>query len=155
MATEPTPSPTGAVSATKEAERVDRAARSGEGLGPAVQQITEKAQLLVREEIELARVELTQKLTSLGKGAAVAAAAGLVAAVGLVFLLHALAWLISDILGTDPWVGFLIVAVLLFVLAAVAGLVGLRFIKRGTPPTPELAIDEAQRIRQTIDEARH
>jgi uncharacterized membrane protein YqjE len=153
LAAEPTR--TGAVSATEEAERVERAAREGQGLGPAVQQITEKAQLLVREEIELARVELTQKVTSLAKGAAAAAAAGLVAAIGLIFFLHGLAWLISEILGTDPWVGYFIVAALLFLLAAVAGLVGMRMIKRGSPPTPELAIDEAQRIRQTIDEARH
>ncbi len=145
---------TGAVSATDRARRLD-APGDGSGIGPAVQEITQKAQLLVREEIELARVEVTQKVTSLAKGAAVGAAAGVFAAVGLLFLLHGLAWLIAEILGTDPWVGFFIVAGLLFVLAAVAGLLAQRFVKRGTPPKPELAIDEAQRIRQTIDEARH
>ncbi len=145
---------TGAVSATERAKQLD-APGTGAGIGPAVQEITQKAQLLVREEIELARVEITQKATSLAKGAAVGAAAGIFAAVGLLFLLHGLAWLIADILGTDAWVGFFIVAGLLLVLAAVAGLLASRFLKRGTPPTPELAIDEAQRIRKTIDEARH
>jgi uncharacterized membrane protein YqjE len=145
---------TGAVSATQQARRID-APGDGSGIGPAVQEITQKAQLLVREEIELARVELTQKATSLAKGAAVGAAAGIFAAVGLLFLLHGLAWLIAEILGTDAWVGFFIVAGLLLVLAAVAGLLAARFLKKGTPPKPELAIDEAQRIRQTIDEARH
>ncbi len=147
-------STTGAVSATQQAREIT-APGTGAGIGPAVQEITQKAQLLVREEIELARVEVTQKVTSLAKGAAVGAAAGVFAAVGLLFLLHGLAWLIAEILGTDPWVGFFIVAGLLFVLAAVAGLLAQRFVKRGTPPKPELAIDEAQRIRQTIDEARH
>ncbi len=146
---------TGAVSARQQAQQAERAQRDGSGIGPAVQEITQKAQLLVREEIELARVEITQKATSLAKGAAVGAAAGIFAAVGLLFLLHGLAWLIADILGTDAWVGFFIVAGLLLVLAAVAGLLASRFLKRGTPPTPELAIDEAQRIRKTIDEARH
>jgi len=146
---------TGAVSARQQAEQLEREQAAGAGIGPAVQEITQKAQLLVREEIELARVELTQKATSLAKGAAVGAAAGIFAGIGALFLLHGLAWLIADILGTDPWVGFFIVAGLLFLLAALAGLLASRFLKRGTPPTPELAIDEAQRIRQTIDEARH
>ena len=131
----------------------DRA--DGQGIGRALADISDKAKLLVREEIELARVEVTQKATSLAKGAAVGIAAGIFAAVGLLFLLHGLAWLIAEILGTDAWVGFFIVAGLLFLLAAVAGLLAQRFVKRGTPPKPELAIDEAQRIRQTIDEARH
>jgi len=52
-------------------------------LGDIVSEVSEKASLLVREEIELAKAEVTQKVKTLGKGAAVGAAAG-------VFLIFAL-----------------------------------------------------------------
>jgi hypothetical protein len=120
-------------------------------IGHTVAEISEKASLLVREEIALAKAEVTQKATRLGKGAAVAAAAGVFAFFGLIFLLHTLAWLLFAILPVDDvfW-GYLIVTVLLFALAGVAGLIGIRWIKRGAPPTPDMAIDEAKKIRDTV-----
>jgi hypothetical protein len=38
----------------------------------------------------------------------------------------------------------------LFLLGAIAGLIAARAFKRGAPPTPEMAIDEAKRIRETV-----
>src|SRR3954449_4079528 len=90
-------------------------------LAKAVSEVSEKASLLVREEIALAKAELTEKVTGLVKGAAVGAAAGVFILAGLIYFLHFLALLIADVLGTNPWVGYLIVAVVLFVLAGVAG----------------------------------
>ena len=118
-------------------------------IGHTVAEISEKASLLVREEIALAKAEVTQKATKLGKGAAVAAVAGVFATLGLIFFLHFAAWGIAELLDS-VWLGYLIVAVLLFVLAGVAGLVGLRFIKKGAPPTPDMAIEEAKAIRETV-----
>jgi len=120
----------------------------------AIQEITAKAQLLVREEIELAKLELTQKIGKLVRGAAVGAAAGVFAFLGLIFLLHTLSWGLYELLGTAIWVGFLITTGLLFLLAGVAGFLAYRFVQSGTPPKPEMAIDEAQRIKRTVDEAR-
>jgi uncharacterized small protein (DUF1192 family) len=54
-------------------------------IGHTVAEISEKASLLVREEIALAKAEVTQKATKLGKGAAVAAIAGVFAVLGLIF----------------------------------------------------------------------
>ncbi len=123
-------------------------------IGHTISEISEKASLLVREEIALAKTEITQKATKLGKGAAVAAVAGVFATLGLIFLLHTLAWLFAYIFGGindfGLVLGFLVVTVLLFVLAGVAGLVGLRFIKKGAPPTPDMAIEEAKAIRETV-----
>jgi uncharacterized membrane protein YqjE len=119
-------------------------------IGHTVAEISEKASLLVREEIELAKAEVTRKATSLGKGAAVAAVAGVFALFGLVFLLHTLAWLFVWIFDFSPVWGFLIVTVLLFLLAGIAGLIGLRWIKKGSPPTPDMAIEEAKAIRETV-----
>jgi hypothetical protein len=120
-------------------------------IGHTIAEISEKASLLVREEIALAKAEVTQKATRLGKGAAVAAAAGVFAIFGLVFLLHTLAWFLYWLLPVDDvfW-GYLIVTVLLFVAAGVAGVIGLRWIKKGSPPTPDMAIEEAKAIRDTV-----
>lgn len=127
------------------------------GVAQAVQEVSEKAQLIVREEIALAKAELTEKATKLAKGAAVGLVAGVFALLGLLYLLHSLSWFVwklvqgpGDANGFDYWLGFLIVAVLLFVLGGVAGYLAARFIKKGSPPTPQMAIEEAQLIRQTI-----
>jgi len=128
--------------------------RNQPGVGPAVQEVTEKAQLLVREEIALAKAELTEKVSKLVKGAVVGIVAGVFALLGLLYLLDALSWFFWKLVqgggGDDFWLGFLITAIGLFVLGAVAGLMASRFIKRGSPPTPKLALEEAQLIKQTI-----
>src|SRR3954471_20995563 len=119
-------------------------------LAKAITQVTETAQLLVREEIELAKVELTVKLTGLARGAAIGAAAGVFVLAGLIYFLHFLALLIADVLGVNPWVGYLIVSGLLFIAGGVAGFMAMRFFKKGSPPTPQMAIEEAQLIRSTL-----
>ena len=121
-----------------------------QSIGHTVAEISEKASLLVREEIELAKAEVARKATSLGKGAAVAAAAGVFAIVGFLFFLHFLAWILAEEVFETVWAGYLTVAVLFFVLAAIAGLIGVRWIKRGAPPTPDMAIEEAKLIRETV-----
>jgi uncharacterized membrane protein YqjE len=121
-------------------------------LGRAIQDVTETASLLIREEIELAKTEVTEKVTKLIKGAVVGIVAGIFAVFGLIYLLHALAWLIWDLIGgtRDFWVGFIIVAALLFVLGAIAGFLAARYVKRGAPPVPEMAIEEGKLIKETI-----
>jgi uncharacterized membrane protein YqjE len=119
-------------------------------IGHTVTEISEKASLLVREEIELAKAEVGQKVKVLGKGAAVAAAAGVFAVLGLIFLLHTLSWFFYWLWFENVFWGYLITTVLLFALAAIAGLLGLRWIKKGSPPTPAMAIDEAKRIKETV-----
>ena len=123
-------------------------------IGHTVAEISEKPSLLVREEIALAKAEVTQKATRLGKGAAVAAIAGVFAFFGLIFLLHTLAWFFNWLFDFDDvfW-GYLIVTALLFTLAGIAGLIGIRWIKKGAPPTPDMAIEEAKAIRETVSNA--
>ena len=123
-------------------------------LGEIVSDVSEKASLLVREEIELAKAEVTDKATKIGKGVAAFAGAGIFLFFFLIFVLHTAAWVLSEELDVKTWVGYGIVSLTLLVLAAIAGLVGLRFVKRGTPPTPELAIEEAKETKVAIDKAR-
>jgi uncharacterized MAPEG superfamily protein len=119
-------------------------------LGKAISEVSEKASLLVREEIALAKAELTEKITGLAKGAAVGAAAGVFILAGLIYFLHFIALLIADILGSNPWLGYLILSGALFVLGGLAGFLAMRFFKKSTPPTPTMAIEEAQLIKQTL-----
>ena len=125
---------------------------STQKIAQAIQEVSERASLLVREEIELAKVEVTEKITRLIKGAVVGIAAGIFAVFGLVFLLHGLAWLAWFELFPDWqffW-GFFVVAAVLFLLGALAGFIASRAFKSGAPPVPTMAIDEAKLIRETV-----
>ena len=124
------------------------------GLGEIVTEVTSKAQLLVREEIELAKAEVTAKVSKLAKGAGFFAGAGILAVFGLIWLFHFLALGLADWLSLKVWVGYLIVTVVLFIVAGVLGFLGLRSVKKGSPPTPELAIAEAKKTRAVLEEAR-
>jgi uncharacterized membrane protein YqjE len=123
-----------------------------QNIAQAIQEISDRATLLVHEEIELAKAEVTEKVTKLVKGAAVGIAAGIFAVFGLIFLLHGLAWLAWFELFPDEqffW-GFFVVAAVLFLLGALAGFIAARAFKSGAPPTPQLAIEEAKRIKETV-----
>lgn len=123
--------------------------------GAALAQVTELTQRIVQQEIELAKAEVSEKVTKLAKGAAVGVAAGVFVVFGAIYLFEGAAWLIWQQTGTDNsfWLGFAIVAVFLFLLAGLAGFLAYRFIKGGSPPVPRMAIDEAQKVRQTISES--
>jgi uncharacterized membrane protein YqjE len=122
------------------------------GLGEIVADVSEKASLLVRQEIELAKAEVTDKVSKLAKGAAVGAAAGVFLVFGVTMLFHTLAWFLFDIFNFSAiWIGFAIVTGVLFVLAALAGLFAARLFKKGAPPTPDLAIEEAKKTRAELE----
>jgi uncharacterized membrane protein YqjE len=121
-------------------------------LGQAIQDVTEKLSLLFREEIELAKTEMTEKVTKLIRGAVVGIVAGIFLVFGLVYLLHAASWGIWQAIGGSEnfWIGFLIVAVVLFILGALAGFIASRLVKRGAPPMPQMAIEEGKLIKETV-----
>jgi uncharacterized membrane protein YqjE len=123
---------------------------SGDGVAATVAEISQRTSVLIREEIELAKAEVTEKVTKLVKGAVVAIAAGIFAVFGLVYLLHGFAWLIDQLFFDTAFWGFFIVAAFLFLAGGLAGYVAARWLRSGAPPTPDMAIDEAQRIRATF-----
>jgi uncharacterized membrane protein YqjE len=121
-------------------------------LGDVVNEVTEKASLLVREEIELAKAEISEKVTKLGKGAGALAAAGVLAVFALIYLFHALAWFFNDAFDwTTVWPGYLATFFVIVAIGAVAGFLGIRWLKGGSPPTPDLAIEEAKRTRAELE----
>ncbi len=121
------------------------------GVAELVIDVSEKVSGLVREEIELAKTEVTEKVTFLVRGSAVGIAAGVFAFLGLILLMLAIAWLLNDLFfGNHFWAGFLIESVVFFGIAAVAGLLAYRAFQSGSPPSPDLAIEEGKRIRETL-----
>ena len=123
-----------------------------QNIAQAIQEVSERAQMLVREEIELAKAEVSAKVSKLIKGVVVGVAAGIFVVCGLLFVLHGFAWLAWYELFPNRqyfW-GFFVVAGVLFLLGALAGFIAARAFKRGSPPTPEMAMYEAKRIRETV-----
>jgi uncharacterized membrane protein YqjE len=122
-------------------------------LGDIVAEVTEKASQLVRDEIELAKAEVTSKVTSLAKGGAIAAAAGVFLVFAVTIFFHGLAWFFNDLFDITNayWIGFLIVFAILVVLAVIAALIAVRLFKKGSPPMPEMAIEEAKRTRAELE----
>ncbi len=122
-------------------------------LGDVVAEVTDKASQLVREEIELAKVEVTSKVASLAKGGAIAAAAGVFLVFAITIFFHGLAWFFNDLfdISNAYWIGFAIVFGILVLLAAIAGLIAMRLFKKGSPPVPEQAIEEAKRTRAELE----
>jgi uncharacterized membrane protein len=125
---------------------------NSQNIAQAIQEVSDRAQMLVREEIELAKAEIGAKVSKLVKGAVVGIAAGIFVVAGLLLVLHGFAWLAWYELFPDNqffW-GFFVIAAILFLLGALAGFIAARALKAGSPPTPALAIDEAKRIRETV-----
>ncbi len=121
-------------------------------VGEMVFDVSERVSTLVREEIELAKAEVTEKVTTLLRGGVVGIAAGVFALMGLAMLMHGIAWLLNDLFFEDHvWIGFMVEALFWFLVAAGAGYFAYRSFQKGSPPTPDLAIEEAKRVRQTLE----
>ncbi len=115
-------------------------------------EVSERMSLLVREEIELAKAEMTVKLTSIARGAAAVAAGAVFGVFMLVLLLQTVAWVLDAIIGNvagDIWIGFAITTGLLALVAVGAFLFAWKKLRVGAP-TPKMAIDEAKKIRETV-----
>jgi hypothetical protein len=119
-----------------------------ETLGTTVTEVSERMSLLVREELELARAEVVVKARSLAAGAAAIAAGAVFGVFGVIFGLLTAAWGINSAINS-LWIGFAIVFVLLMLMALAAAMFAWRKLRVG-PPTPDMAIDEAKKIRETV-----
>ena len=130
----------------EEAEREASYARyrsEERSLGEIATDLFDNATTLIRQEVELAKVEAKQSASKAGKGAGMMAGAGVSALLGLIALTLALWWGLAVLMGTrqDPSLGWsgVIVAVVWFALAAILAMAGKNeFGKmRGLPKTAE------------------
>jgi hypothetical protein len=111
-------------------------------LGSAAKEVAEHASALVRLELELAKLEIGRKVGALGAGIGFGVGAALVGVYAIGFVFATIAAVLATLLAT--WLALLIVTLFLLVLAGVLGLLALRRIKKGSPPVPEQAIEEAK-----------
>jgi hypothetical protein len=117
-------------------------------LGSAAKLVAEKASAIARLELELASMELKKKIAALGVGIGLAFGAVAVGLYGIGFLLATAAAGLAEFMPV--WLALLIVTVVLLLTAGILGALALRSIKRGTPPVPEQAIDEAKLTTQAL-----
>jgi uncharacterized membrane protein YqjE len=120
-------------------------------VGELVFEVSDRASVLVREEIELAKTEVTEKFNRLLRGSVAGLAAGIFAVLALLLIMHGVAWLLNDLVFDNFWAGFFVEAALFLLIGAAAGLFAWRSFKRGAPPTPDMAIEEAKEIKAAFD----
>jgi uncharacterized membrane protein YqjE len=120
-------------------------------VGELVFEVSDRASVLIREEIELAKTEVTEKFNRLLRGSVAGMAAGVFVLLALLLLMHGFAWLLNDLVFDNFWAGFFVEAGLFLVIGALAGLFAWRSFKRGAPPTPDMAIEEAKEIKAAFE----
>jgi hypothetical protein len=116
-----------------------------------VKGVTELVPRLVREEMALAKAEVTEKGKHAGVGAGLLGGGGLFAYFGLAVLIAAAVLGLSE--AVEPWLAAVIVAVVLFVIAGILALVGKGQLKRGMPPVPAQAVDSTKQDVQAVKES--
>ena len=119
-----------------------RAAENGRSVGAAAKDVADHAKRVVGLELELAKLEVTKKVAALGIGIGLGVGAAIFGLFALGFAFATVAAVLATFLST--WLSLLIVTAILFVLAGLLGVLALTRIKRGTPPVPEQAIQEAK-----------
>jgi tetrahydromethanopterin S-methyltransferase subunit G len=123
-----------------------------ENFATAVTEVSDRVSVLIREEVELAKAEVTQKASSLARGTVAVLLGAVFGVFALIFLLETAAWGLNAVLidgAGDLWIGFAIVFGVLALLTIVVFLFAWRKLRVG-PPTPQMAIDEAKRIKETV-----
>lgn len=120
-------------------------------VGELVYEVTERTSDLIREEIELAKTEVSEKITTLARGSAVGIAAGIFAFLALILLMHAFALGLNSLFFEgEPWAGYLVEAVLFLLIAAGAGYFAYTSFEKTGAPVPTEAIEEAQKTRAVL-----
>ncbi len=118
-----------------------------QSVGELVSQLSEQVSRLVKDEMRLARLEMTRKGKQAGLGAGMLGASGVIALYGVACLLACAIIAISGVL--PAWLSALIVGAALFAVAGIVALIGRGRLRRAAPPVPEQA---AGNVRADIEE---
>lgn len=128
-----------------------RPGASGASTGDLVSQAAAQISTLVRDELALAKLELTEKGKRAGVGGGLLGGAATLALYG-VGLLLALIVVALDLVW-PLWLSVLVVMVVVFAAAGVAALLGKKKLQTATPPVPRDAIAGVEADVQTIKTA--
>ena len=115
-----------------------------------VQRASEQITRLVREEMALAKAELTEKGKHAGIGVGLFGGGGVLAIYGVGALIATL--IIVFDLFLPLWLAALIVTVVLFAVAGVLALLGKKQVSKAVPPEPSSAIAS---VKADVDEVKH
>ncbi|MFC7533744.1 phage holin family protein [Actinoplanes sp. GCM10030250] len=119
-----------------------------------VSRLSEQVTTLVRDELELAKIEMVEKGKRAGRGAGLLGGAGVIAMYGLGALFVTAGAALSLVMPV--WAAALIVTVALFAAAGIAALFGKKEVKQAVPPAPEAAMASGRRDVDTLmTAARH
>ncbi|MEU4596304.1 phage holin family protein [Nocardia sp. NPDC023988] len=103
-----------------------------------VDDATKQITRLVRDELQLARVEMQDRTKGIARGAGIAGAGGLVAFYGGIALTVAAIFALALVL--PEWAAALIVGAALLVIGAILALVGKKNVSSAAPPVPQEAV---------------
>jgi len=104
-------------------------------IGELFKQLSSETSTLIRQEMALARAELTEKGKKAGTGAGLLGGAGVAALLTLGSLTAFLILVLNE--WMDAWLAALIVTVIWGVIAAVLALQGRNKVQEATPPAPQ------------------
>jgi uncharacterized membrane protein YqjE len=114
--------------------------------------VSENASSLIREEIELAKTEVSEKVGKLLRGSVVGVAAGVFAFLALILVMEGVAWLLNEeVFDGNAWPGFFVEAAAFLLIASAAGFIAYRSVRSGAPPLPEQAIEEAKLTKEMLE----
>lgn len=116
--------------------------------GQLVARISEDVSRLVRDELQLATLEVTGKAKRAGAGVAGLGAGGLLALYGVAVLIAAAILGLAQ--AVEPWLAALIVGVVLLLAAAVAALIGKKRVQQAVPPLPTEALASVREDVETL-----
>lgn len=120
-------------------------------VGQLMTQLSEQTSRLVRDELQLAQIELKKTAQQAGLGAGLFSAAGVLALAGLAGLITTA--IVALALVLPLWLSALIVTVVLFIAAGVAALLGKKQLQQ-VSPTPERTVENVKLDVNEVQEAR-
>jgi len=112
-------------------------------VGELVQRMSQQTASLIRQELQLAQVEMKEKGKRAGLGAGMFGGAGVFALYGVGALIATLILVLATFL--EAWIAAAIVTVVLFAVAGILALTGKKEIDQATPAQPEQAIESTKR----------
>ena len=111
-------------------------------IGDLLKQLSQETTTLVRQELDLAKAEMTEKGKKAGKGAGMFGGAGVVGFLALGALTAALILALDT--GMKAWLAALIVGLVYAAIAGVLALTGKKEVQQATPPVPEQTVDSVK-----------
>lgn len=131
------------------AQRAEPSDLHDKPIGELLKQLSQETTTLMRQELELAKAEITEKGKKVGLGAGMFGAAGIIGFLALASLTAFFILVLAIPLA--GWLAALIVAVVYGAVAGVLALNGKEKVKQATPPAPQTV----ETVKEDIEWAKH